>query len=204
MSAIVVHDQVNAQTWIFGKLLGQRRVNLLQEFDELLLTVATVTLANDFASGHSQGCEERCRAMAFIIVGVSLSLSRPQRQQGLSAIQSLDLRFFIDAQDDGLIGRIQIQANPIANLFDKERIGGQLECIRAVWLEAKSAPDTPNGLAREPCGIGHATRAPVGGGLRLALQGLRDDLFDAGIGDRPGGSRAWLARNARRAALADA
>src|SRR5271155_2737779 len=114
MCAIVVHDQVNSEAWIFGKLLGQRHVNLLQEFDELLLTVATVTLANDFAGGHSQGCEERCRAMAFIIVSVSLSLSRSQRQKGLSAIQSLHLGFFIDAQDDGSFGWIQVQANHVA------------------------------------------------------------------------------------------
>ena len=153
MRAIVVHNQVNAEVWIIGKLLGQRGIDLLQEFDELLLTVATVTFANDFAGGHSQGCEERCRAMAFIIVSVSLGLSRPQRQKGLSAVQSLDLRFFIDAQDNGSIGRIQIQANHIANLFDKKRIGRQLECIRAVWLEAKGTPDTPNGLAQSPVAL---------------------------------------------------
>ena len=51
-------------------------------------------------------------------------------QQGLGAVQSLDLGLLIDAEHYRLVGRIQVQADDVADLFDKERVCGELEVLR--------------------------------------------------------------------------
>ena len=44
------------------------------------------------------------------------------RQVGLSSIARLDLRFFIDRENDGMGGRIDIKPDHIAQLVDELRI----------------------------------------------------------------------------------
>ncbi len=63
-----------------------------------------------------------------------------QRQQKdrLGAIERLDLALFIDAQDQGLVGRIQIQADDIAHLRNELRVGGELERLTRCGCSPKA------------------------------------------------------------------
>ena len=71
---------------------------------------------------------------------VARGLARLHRQQGLCAVESLNLRFFIDTQHQGMIGRVEIQPDDIANLLDHQRVGRQREGLRAMRLQAKGPP----------------------------------------------------------------
>jgi hypothetical protein len=51
--------------------------------------------------------------MPFVIVSVALNLPRSQLQFWLGAIQSLELRLFVNEQNQSIIRRVQVQANNI-------------------------------------------------------------------------------------------
>ncbi len=76
-------------------------------------------------------------------IGVSLAFrhAKHHRQDRLFAIECVNLALFIDAQDQRPIGRGQVEPNDVADLVDKQRIGGQLEGLRAMGLQPKGCPD---------------------------------------------------------------
>src|SRR5579872_1906607 len=90
------------------------RINAIEEFAELGRTVPTVHLADDFPSSHIQRSKQGRRSVALIVVRASFSLTRSHRQNGLCAIQRLDLTLLIGAQHQRAFRRIEIQANNIA------------------------------------------------------------------------------------------
>ena len=102
------------------------------EFDRAVALVAT---ADDPAGGDVQGGEQRGRAVALVVMAASLDLPRSHRQQRLGAVERLDLRLFIDAQHQGMVGRVEVEPDDVAHLVDKQRIAGQLEGFEAVRLQ---------------------------------------------------------------------
>ena len=61
--------------------------------------------------------------MALVIMGTSLGLPRPHRQQRLGTIQRLDLRFLIDAEHQRTVRRVEIEANDVTDLLHEQRVG---------------------------------------------------------------------------------
>ena len=86
--------------------------------------MAILTSADHFAVENIECGEQSSCAMALIIVRLTLRQAWAQRQNGSSAVQSLNLALFIHAQYQGTFGRIQIQANDVPDLFFKVRIVG--------------------------------------------------------------------------------
>ena len=109
---IIVDDQMQVQ------LRRRLQVDLFEEPDEFLVAVSRHTVPDDFPIEHTQGCEQRGRAMAFVVVGHRTATAFLHRKTGLRPIKGLDLAFLVDAQDQGLVRRIEIQAHDIAQLFD--------------------------------------------------------------------------------------
>src|SRR5438876_402316 len=91
--AVVVHDQVDLDP----RLLGDIRIDLAQELEELLMSMATVTTPDHFASGHVQSREQRGGTVPDVVMSPSFGLRWLHRQQGLSAVQRLDLALLVDA-----------------------------------------------------------------------------------------------------------
>jgi hypothetical protein len=54
--------------------------------------------------------------MPLVVMGPSLGLPRPHRQQRLGTIQRLDLRFLIDAEHQRAIRRVEVKADDVADL----------------------------------------------------------------------------------------
>ena len=73
-------------------------------------------------------------------MGPPLGESRGQGQDGLGAVEGLDLTLFIDTQHQGLVGRIQIQPDDVAHLVDELGVGGELEGLDPVRLQAEGVP----------------------------------------------------------------
>ena len=140
--AVVVEDQMNVE------LRRDELSDVPQEADEIDGAVAALDLADDPAGGDIQRREQRRRAIASIVVGARLGRSVVQRQRALRAIERLYLAFLVDAQHQRPVRRIEIEADDIAHLLDKMRIGRQLEAARQVGLQAEGAPDAMNEVPR--------------------------------------------------------
>ena len=78
-----------------------------QELAELDGAVTLATAADNPAGGDVESGELGRRAVALVIMAAPLDLSRPHRKQRLSAVEHLDLRFFIDAQHQRMVGRVE-------------------------------------------------------------------------------------------------
>ena len=69
--------------------------------------------------------------MSFVVVAAAFGLARAHRQQRLGPIQRLNLRLFIDAQNQRAIRWIQIEPDDVAHFVDEQRILGELESLAA-------------------------------------------------------------------------
>src|SRR5262245_16752318 len=98
---------------------------------ELDRAVAWEALADHLAGGHIERGKQAGGAVSNIVVGAPLGLARPQRQERLSAVERLHLALFVDAQHDGVVGWGEVQTDDIAHFLGEQRIGGELEGLRA-------------------------------------------------------------------------
>jgi hypothetical protein len=78
--------------------------------------------------------------MSFVIVSVAFNLPGAQLQFWLGTIQSLNLRLFVNRQNQGIIGRVQVQAHHIKNLLGKVWIVADLEHFQTVKLQICGLP----------------------------------------------------------------
>ena len=73
--------------------------------------------------------------------GTATAFLKGQARQ--RSFQGLNLALFINAQHQGFIGRIQVQAYDIVEFFDEPFILGKFESTRSMWLQAIGIPDPP-------------------------------------------------------------
>ena len=149
VGGVVVEDHVHD---FFGRHL---RLNGVEEADELLVTMALHTSANDLAFEDIESSEQRRCAMALVVVGHRAGAALLHRQAGLGAVQRLDLRLFVDREDDGMGGRIDIKPDNVAQLVDEPRVVGKLELMDPVRLETMRAPDALDGTRADTNGFRH-------------------------------------------------
>ena len=76
--------------------------------------------------------------------------ARKDRQALLSTIQRLDLTLLIDAQNNRMIGRVEIQANHIVKLFLELGVIRNLERLRSMGLQVVLPPDSMDDRTRNP------------------------------------------------------
>ena len=86
-----------------------------------------------------------------------------QGQTRLSSIQCLNLAFLVDAQDEGFIRWIHIQAYDIDQFLDESFVSAQLEGLDQMRLEVVLAPNPTNAGFTDSLCPGHAPAAPMGG-----------------------------------------
>jgi hypothetical protein len=120
VGAVVVDDQVNVQ------VLRHELLDLPEEAQELLVPVARPALGEHLAGGHVQGGEQGGGAVADVVMRHTLHVTQAHGQQRLSPLQGLDLRILVDAEHQGLVGRVQVETDDVTDLLDKEGVGGEL------------------------------------------------------------------------------
>src|SRR5512135_2264543 len=183
------------------ELLRNVLVDGVEESAELDAAVSPMMLRNDLAALDIKGREERGGPVTDVVVGPALDLPRPQRQNRLRAIQSLDLRLLIDAEHHGPIGRIQVQAHDVAHLFDEQWVCRELEAFATVGPQPKCAPDPRDAAPAQASPLGQRTSTPVRGVLGLALQSQRHHTLNGRIGDLARRTRPRLVQKSVYAAL---
>ena len=135
VGGVVVEDHVHDFS------VRHLRLDGVEEADKLLVTMALHAAANDLAFKDIESGEQRRCAMSFVVVGHRAGAALLHRQAGLSAVERLDLRLFVDREDDGMGGRIDIKPDHVAQLVDELRVVGELELLNPVWLETMRVPD---------------------------------------------------------------
>src|SRR5207342_3286702 len=186
-------------------------LHFVEELAELLCTVARHACA-DYAArlhvclgchGGNQACEECRRAVALVVVSAPLDLTGTHRQKRLRSIKGLYLALFIDADDQRLLGRIEIESDNVAHLLDELRIGRQLERLRAMRLQAEGLPDPMDRRRRYARRLRHAARTPVRGVCGLCFERLCDNLLDPVIADLAWRTASRLVVDAIKAMLCE-
>ena len=79
--------------------------------------------------------------MALLIMRNCADASLFHRQSGLGAVKGLNLALFIDAEHDGMSGRIEVKPGHIAQFINEFGIVGQLELLHPVRLQTMRLPD---------------------------------------------------------------
>ena len=119
-----------------------------READELLVTMALHTSANDLAFEHVESSEQRRYFVSLVFVGHRASAAFLHRHAGLGAVEGLDLRLLMDREHDGMGGRIDIEPDNITTSRSLSMNFGSLEslnCRNPVRLETMRAPDALDG-----------------------------------------------------------
>src|SRR3954471_20260894 len=98
------------------QLRGNPILDGVQEPAELAAAMSTVTLPDHCTGLDIQRRKQRCGSVTLVIMAAPLWLSRSHRQQRLCSVQSLNLRFLVNTQNQGAIGRIQVETNDIPHL----------------------------------------------------------------------------------------
>jgi hypothetical protein len=93
MCGVVVHDEVKVEV---GRSLF---VNDLEEFDPFLMTVPRHTCANQAAFCGIHRGKQRCRPVAFVVMGHGAATPLLDRQARLRTVQGLDLAFLVRAKN---------------------------------------------------------------------------------------------------------
>ena len=75
--------------------------------------------------------------MSDVVVGDSLGVPKTHREQWLGSIEGLHLCLLVHAEHHCLVRWIQIGADDIPHLLDKERIRRDFECLLTMWLEGE-------------------------------------------------------------------
>ena len=94
--------------------------DVVHEVEELDAPPALLVRGRHLAGGHLEGGKQRRGAVSLVIV--TMSGQRPpvrKLQIALGALQRLDRGFFVNADDDRVLGRCQVEPDHIGGLGDE-------------------------------------------------------------------------------------
>jgi hypothetical protein len=186
VGGVVVDDEMVVEVgWHAG-------LDVTQEGEELLMAMAGFALGDDRAVKHVEGGEQRGCAVALVVVGDAFDVAEPHGQHGLGAFEGLDLALLIDAKHHGLVGRIEIKPNHVAQLLDEKGIGRKLEAAGAVRLQTEELEQAMDGALGNPGLLGNGAHAPVCCGLWFAGECFGNQLGHRLILNRAGSAATHL------------
>jgi hypothetical protein len=163
----VVEDDVDRRIGIAGD-------DIIHEVEEFDASPSILVRDRDFAGGDLKGCSRGAIAL-LVMVMTSQRPAVGQLQVPLGALQGLDRRLFIDADDDRILRRRHVEPNHIGGLGDELGIVALAPgfATREIdLLPAQEAPDSctsPNSAAISP----PVQRANPVGGSRSSTARMR-------------------------------
>jgi Enoyl-CoA hydratase/isomerase len=132
---VIVHDEMDIETARDGSL------DLVEELAELGGAVAGKAFADDLARRDVERRKERGGAVARVVMAAPRRLTGAHGQHGLAAVERLNLGLLVHAQDDGVLGRGDVEADHIAHLGHEIRVGRELERLDPMRLQTEGSPD---------------------------------------------------------------
>ena len=131
---VIVQDQMQLER---GRRL---RIDLLEKLATLVVPMARQAVTDHVPIKQAQRRKQGGRAVALIIVRHGAAPTVLHREARLGAIQGLDLAFLIHAEDEGMLGRVQLQAYDILHFLLEVRIPAERERADPLRLEAVCLP----------------------------------------------------------------
>jgi len=113
---VVVEDDVNL------RLSRGVRFDVAKELEEFSSTVAREALSEHATGGDIERREESRGAVTIVVVRSALDLADAHREHGLRAVQRLDLRLLVDAEDQGVVWRAHVEADDVAYFLNEHRV----------------------------------------------------------------------------------
>ena len=164
MCRVIVDNQMQVQvSW--GLLINQ-----FQKLDPFLMAMTIHTCPNDAPFGHFQSGEQGRGPVAFVVVGHRSQSSFNQGQTRLGSVQGLNRCLFISAQDQRMLGRVQIQAHHIDHFVSKLFVSADFERLGQMGFKTTGLPNPVHHRFIDAQLLGQCSDAPVGGMRRLTLR----------------------------------
>ena len=113
VSGVVVADDVNI------KLGRDLALDLAQEGQPLLMAVTRGGMSKNLAREIVEGGKQGDRSVTVVIVSLGADMTLTQRQTGLTALEGLTLALLIATEQQGTIGRIEIEADNVRRLTSR-------------------------------------------------------------------------------------
>ncbi len=170
MCPVVIQYQVQ------GNTLRELPVQMTQETQELLVPVSWETLSDHPPVQEIESREECCDPVPLVVMSHGSATAFLHGQPGLSALERLNLALFVHAQDNCLVGRIEIESNNISELLGEVGVLGELEPLGAVGLKPVSVPNPLDGGITNTLSFRHGAGAPVRSTLWFGLGRQAHDL----------------------------
>ncbi len=164
----------------------------VEEANKLLMPVTLHVLAEDFADQDVERGEERGRAIALVIMGHRGATAPLQRQPRLRAVEGLDLRLLVEAEDHGVSRRADVKPNDIVQFLGEGGIVGEFEQSPTMRGQTMSFPDFLNRGDGQTRDLGHGSRRPVRRLVGRRFQRHRHDGRGLVLRDRRLAGRARL------------
>ena len=152
------------------------------------MAVPRQALPDDHAGEYVERGEQGGGAVALVVMGHGAGTSLLHGQARLGAVEGLDLGLLVDAQHDGLIRWVQVEADDVDQLLLEVRVVRELEGLDQMGFQAPSRPHPLHSGGAHALGLGHRAAAPVGlaRGVVCGVAVTIADTFAAGIvGFRP-------------------
>ena len=156
VGGVIVDDRMDRLS------LGNLRVDLTEEADELLMPMTLHVAADDGAIENIERGEQCGRAVALVVVGHRPSPPRFHRQSWLSAVEGLDLAFFVNREDDRVGGRIDVETDHVPEFLSELRIVRKLERPDTVRHELVGLEDALHRSQADPHRLGQHPARPLG------------------------------------------
>ena len=157
VGGVVVDDRMDQ---LAGRYLG---LDGVEESDELLMAMALHVAADDVAFEDIEGGEQGCGAVAFVVVGHGAGASLLHGQSRLGAVEGLNLALLVDREDDGMSGRVDIEADNVPELVGELRVLRQLEGADAVRGELMGLENALDRAQADTYRLGQHPPGPVRG-----------------------------------------
>jgi len=116
VGAEVVDDHVYVQ------VDGNSLFDLAEKRSQIFGSVLLVALADHLASGDVECREQVRRPMPNVVRRSTLGSTEIHWKNWLSPLKRLNLRLFVDAQDDRVVRRAHVQTDDVSHLLDEQRI----------------------------------------------------------------------------------
>ena len=142
---------------------GHRSIQLCQERQELGVAFPRGAAGQDGAIQDVERGEQVGRAVAHIVVGLPSGNPRAQRQHRLGPIEGLHLGLLVHTEHQRFIGRMQVDAHDVAQLFHEVGVATELERLDPMRLQPVGGPDAMDDGVTEALGLGHRPHRSVGG-----------------------------------------
>ena len=132
---IIVDDEVQVEA------AGSSLIDQLEKAQKFAMPVTRHASSDDAAVQHVQSREQRRGAVTLIVMGHRAGAALLHRQAGLGTVESLDLAFFIDAQDQRFVRGMEIEPDDVLDFGGEVFVARDLERLNEMWLQPMRSPD---------------------------------------------------------------